>query len=505
MITASGTARPAAVIVTGNDHRWCPGRRDLPRIHTLAGVLRTPLNSYDSIVRPIEAWLAERGVVVEHEVRVTNVELTTEGESRRVSQILLQRRGIDDSIAVGPDDLVFLALGSMTADATYGDDTTAPELVAPRPARPPRRSAGARRSRALRTHPAPRICGAPSPQTGPAMKAAVVTEFGAPLEIQEVPIPQPGPGQVLVQIETSGLCHTDIHAANGDSPVQPTLPFVPGHEGIGRVTALGAGVTARAVGDRVAIAWLGYACGRCRYCIGGRETLCEQQENSGYSVDGTFAEFAVAAAAFATPVPDNLDARDAAALTCAGVTTYKAVKVAQVAPAETVAVFGIGGLGHLAVQYARIAGGFVVAVDVTEEKLRMATELGADHVVNARETDPVVAIQALGGADVAIALAASPASFDQAYRSLRRGGRLVCVAMPADDGALSLPIFDTVINGKTVIGSIVGTRNDLADVFALHKAGRTRVIAVDRKLDEVNQCIHDVLAGHIAARVVFQF
>jgi alcohol dehydrogenase, propanol-preferring len=336
------------------------------------------------------------------------------------------------------------------------------------------------------------------------MKAAVVTDFHAPLEIQDVPVPEPGPGEVLVRIEASGLCHTDIHAAHGDWPVRPVPPFIPGHEGIGHIEKLGAGVTTRQVGDRVAIAWLGSACGQCRYCIGGWETLCERQQNSGYSVNGTFAEYAVAPAAFASPVPDGISALDAAPLTCAGVTTYKAIKVGRVAPAETVAVFGVGGLGHLALQYARIAGGFTIGVDIEDAKLAMATELGADHVVNARTADPAQAIQDLGGADVAVALAASPASFDQAYRSLRRGGRLVCVALPADNGALTVPVFDTVINGKSVIGSIVGTRNDLAAVFALHAAGRTRVIAVERKLDEVNESIDDVLSGQVPARIVFR-
>ena len=337
------------------------------------------------------------------------------------------------------------------------------------------------------------------------MRAAVVTDFHSPLQVQDLPVPEPGAGEVLVRIETSGLCHTDIHAAHGDWPVKPAPPFIPGHEGVGYVEKLGAGVSTRAVGDRVAIAWLGYACGECRYCNSGWETLCEKQQNSGYSVNGTFAEYAVVPAAFAAPVPESISSRDAAPLTCAGVTTYKAIKVARVAPAETVAIFGVGGLGHLALQYARIAGGFVIAVDIEDHKLTMATELGADHVVNALTTDPVKAIQALGGADVAVALAASPGAFDQAYRSLRRGGRLVCVALPAGNATLSLPIFDTVINGKTVIGSIVGTRNDLADVFALHAAGRTQVIAVDRKIDEVNQSIDDVLAGTVPARVVFQF
>lgn len=336
------------------------------------------------------------------------------------------------------------------------------------------------------------------------MRAAVVTDFRAPLALRDLPMPDPGPGEVLVRIEFSGLCHTDIHAARGEWPVKPSPPFVPGHEGVGHVERLGAGVTTRAVGDRVAIAWLAYACGQCRHCINGWETLCENQRNAGYSVDGTMAEYTVVPAAFATPVPAGISSIDAAPLTCAGVTTYKAIKVARVAAAETVAVFGVGGLGHLAVQYARLAGGFVVGVDVVDHKLEMATDLGADHVVNARTEDPVAFIQSMGGADVAVALAASASSFDQAFRSLRRGGRLVCVGLPADGASMTLPIFDVVLNGKTVIGSIVGTRNDLADVFALHAAGRTRVMTVEHKLEEVNTSIADVLAGTIPARVVFR-
>ncbi|WP_337059910.1 zinc-dependent alcohol dehydrogenase [Kineococcus sp. G2] len=335
------------------------------------------------------------------------------------------------------------------------------------------------------------------------MRAAVVTEFTAPLQVREVPVPVPGPQDVLVRIEASGLCHTDIHAARGDWPVKPNPPFVPGHEGVGVVEAVGAEVTSRRVGERVAIAWLGSACGTCRHCVGGWETLCAQQRNSGYSVDGAFAEHAVVAAAFANPVPEGISPLEAAPLTCAGVTTYKAVKVARVAPAETVAVFGVGGLGHLALQYARIAGAFTVAVDVQEDKLQLAKELGADHLVNARESDPAEAVRALGGADVSIALAASPASFDQAYRALRPGGRLVCVALPAD-GTITLPIFETVLQGKSVIGSIVGTRNDLADVFALHAAGRTRVVVESRPLESVNESFADVLAGRVPARVVFE-
>ena len=336
------------------------------------------------------------------------------------------------------------------------------------------------------------------------MRAAVVTSFTEPLEIQERPVPTPGPGQVLVRIEASGLCHTDIHAAHGDWPVKPTPPFVPGHEGVGIVEAIGEGVEAHAVGDRVALPWLGHACGHCDHCISGWETLCEKQQNTGYSIDGGFAEYAVADAEFAVRVPAGIDPLDAAPLTCAGVTTYKAVKVAHIRPSERVAVFGIGGLGHLAVQYARLVGGTVIAVDISADKLSLARELGADHVVNAAEEDPVSAIEELGGADVAIVLAVMPSVFEQAFASLRRGGRLVCVGLPPEkDGPMELPIFPTVLKGLSVIGSIVGTRQDLAEVFELHARGRTRVIAETRKLDEVNAAVDEVLSGQTPARLVF--
>lgn len=302
----------------------------------------------------------------------------------------------------------------------------------------------------------------------------------------------------------SGLCHTDIHAAYGDWPVKPAPPFTPGHEGVGIVEKAGPGASLHKPGDRVAIAWLGWACGHCAYCVSGWETLCETQQNSGYSVDGAWAEYALADDKYVVTVPEEVSSFDAAPLTCAGVTTFKAVKVSGIQPGETAAVFGVGGLGHLALQYANLFGGRVIGVDVEDAKLDLARELGADHVVNARKTDPVEAIQALGGADVAISTAAAPKPFEQAYGSLRRGGRLVCVGLPADDNA-TIPIFDTILNGKSIHGSIVGTRKDLADVFTLHIAGRTRVIAQEHQLEDVNDCVEDVLAGRVPARVVFTF
>ncbi|MFJ5921149.1 alcohol dehydrogenase AdhP [Kitasatospora sp. NPDC092948] len=334
------------------------------------------------------------------------------------------------------------------------------------------------------------------------MKAAVVHAFTAPLTVEDRPVPTPGSRQVLVRMEACGLCHTDIHAARGDWPVKPALPFVPGHEGVGIVEAVGEEVRHVRIGERVAIAWLADACGRCDHCVAGQETLCLAQHNSGYSADGAYAEYALAHGDYVVPVPDGVDPLDAAPLTCAGVTTYKALKVSGARPGTRVLISGIGGLGHLALQYARIFGAETIAVDVTDEKLALARELGADHVLDARFQDVAAEVQALGGAHAAVALAVSNDSFRVAYGALRRGGTLVLVALPAD-GTLELPVFDTVLNGTSVVGSIVGTREDLAEVFRLHSLGRTRVIRETRRLDEVNGSFDEVLSGKVAARLVF--
>ncbi|MDQ2887538.1 MAG: zinc-dependent alcohol dehydrogenase [Chloroflexota bacterium] len=335
------------------------------------------------------------------------------------------------------------------------------------------------------------------------MKAAVVHDFRSPLRIEEVAKPTPGAEQIVVKIETSGLCHTDIHAAHGDWPVKPNLPFIPGHEGIGIVEMVGPGVTRVKEGDRVAIPWLGYACGHCRYCVSGWETLCEQQINTGYFMNGAYAEYALAYGNYVTKVPHNINPIEAAPLACAGLTTYKAVKVSGARSSDLVAVFGIGGLGHLAMQYAKIAGGSVVAVDLLDEKLELARRLGADHTINSKVQDPIEEIKKLGGADVAVVVAVSPKAFEQAYRSLRRGGTLVFVALPADN-YVQLPIFETVLNGIKIVGSIVGTRLDLQEVFDLHSAMKTRVICETRRLETVNEDFEDVEKGRVQARLVFE-
>jgi propanol-preferring alcohol dehydrogenase len=333
------------------------------------------------------------------------------------------------------------------------------------------------------------------------MKAAVVPELAAPLEIRNVPVPQPGPGQILVKIEASGLCHTDIHAARGDWPVKPKMPLIPGHEGVGRVVEVGPGESQVEVGDRVALPWLGHACGRCRYCIAGWETYCVSPQYMGYTMDGGYAEFTIAYASHVVKVPEAVPSLDAAPITCAGVTTYKALKVAKPQPTETAMIVGIGGLGHMALQYAGIFGTTTVAVDVEDEKLQLAKDLGAHHVVDGRG-DQAGQLAALGGVDLAVVTVPSPAAMRAAHASLNPNGRLVLVGLPADN-RLELPVFETVLKGISVIGSLVGTRNDLAECFALHAQGRTKVVAERRQLEDVNECFEEVLAGRVPARLVF--
>src|SRR5215471_6271165 len=229
------------------------------------------------------------------------------------------------------------------------------------------------------------------------MKAAVVEKFREPLKIREVPVPSPGPGQALVQIVATGVCHTDLHAADGDWPVKPIPPFIPGHEGAGVVVALGSGVSYLKEGDRIGIAWLHSACGHCEFCLSGWETLCHAQQNSGYSVNGSFAEYALAQADFLGRIPDQLSFVDAGPILCAGVTTYKGLKETEARPGEWVVISGVGGLGHVAIQYAKAMGLKVVGLDIAEDKLQLAREAGAEHAVNALSADAVDSVVRVTG------------------------------------------------------------------------------------------------------------
>ncbi|WP_349360320.1 alcohol dehydrogenase AdhP [Stappia sp.] len=334
------------------------------------------------------------------------------------------------------------------------------------------------------------------------MKAAVVRAFGQPLDISEVDKPEVAPGKILVKIAASGVCHTDLHAADGDWPVKPEPPFIPGHEGVGHVAAVGAGVTGVKEGDRVGVPWLHTACGHCRHCMGGWETLCGEQKNTGYSVNGGFAEYVLADPNYVGHLPDGLNFAPAAPVLCAGVTVYKALKQTEARPGQTVAIAGIGGLGHMAVQYAKAMGLHVIAVDIAEDKLKLARDLGADQTINAAETDPVAVVAAGGGAEGVVVTAVSPKSFSQGFGMLARGGTMTLVGLPPGD--FPLPIFDTVLTGKTVRGSIVGTRNDLAESLAFAAEGKVRAHYSTESLDDVNAIFDRMRAGKIDGRIVME-
>jgi propanol-preferring alcohol dehydrogenase len=336
------------------------------------------------------------------------------------------------------------------------------------------------------------------------MKAAVVRAFGKPLTIEELPVPSPGPGEVLVKIMATGVCHTDLHAADGDWPVKPTPPFVPGHEGAGIVAALGAGVTNLKEGDAVGIAWLHDACGSCEHCITGWETLCESQHNSGYGVNGSFAEYALGAAAYVARLPASVDFAAIAPILCAGVTTYKGIKETEARPGEWLAISGIGGLGHLGIQYAKAMGLRVVALDVSEEKLALARSRGAELAVNAKASDAVAQVIACtnGGAHGVLVTAASPSAFSQALQLARRRGTVSLVGLPP--GTFPMPIVDMVLKRITVRGSIVGTRKDLAEALDFAARGKVRAHIHEARLEDINPVFAELRAGKVDGRVVLR-
>lgn len=334
------------------------------------------------------------------------------------------------------------------------------------------------------------------------MKAAVVEQFGKPLVIKEVPIPEPNPDQVLVKMIATGVCHTDLHAAEGDWPVKPNPPFIPGHEGIGLVEKLGANVKHLKVGDRVGIPWLGYSCLTCDHCIGGWETLCLEQLNSGYAIDGSFAQYAVADSRFVGVIPENLDSYAAAPILCAGVTVYKGLKMTEAKPGDWVAISGIGGLGHIAVQYAVAMGFKVIAIDIDDSKLALAKKYGAVEGVNATKVDTVEAVKKItgDGCQGVLVTAVSEKAFASCVGIVRRGGTMVCNGLPP--GTFDLSIFNLVLNGVTVRGSIVGTRLDLRDALKFAADGKvTSHYSID-KLENINKIFDNMKKGKIDGRVV---
>jgi alcohol dehydrogenase, propanol-preferring len=336
------------------------------------------------------------------------------------------------------------------------------------------------------------------------MKAAVVHAFGKPLAIEELPVPEPKAHEILVKMESTGVCHTDLHAVSGDWPIKPNPPFIPGHEGVGYVAAAGRDVKHVKEGDLVGTPWLYSACGYCEHCLAGWETLCERQQNGGYSVNGSFAEYAIADPGYVGHIPRGADLIEIAPILCAGVTVYKGLKMTDAKPGNWVVISGVGGLGHLAVQYAKAMGLNVVAVDVDDAKLKLARKLGAGITINALTSDPVASVKReIGGAHGVLVTAVSPKAFAQAVNMVRRGGTMVLNGLPPGDFPVS--IFDVVLNGITIRGSIVGTRLDLKESLEFAAAGKVKAIVSSEPLENINDIFQRMREGRIEGRIVVDY
>jgi alcohol dehydrogenase, propanol-preferring len=337
------------------------------------------------------------------------------------------------------------------------------------------------------------------------MHAAFVEQFGKPLVLREVDIPSPGTGQILVKTEACGVCHTDLHAAHGDWPLKPTLPFIPGHEGIGKVAAVGAGVTIVKEGDRVGVPWLYSACGHCEYCLKASETVCGEAEFGGYTKNGGFAEYILADPNYVARIPKGLSAIEAAPIICAGITTYKGIRETGAKPGEWIAISGVGGLGHLGVQYAKVMGLQVCAIDIDDRKLAHAKRLGADVTINAKGDDPVAALQKAtgGGAHGVLITAPSLSAFKQGVEMTRKLGTCVLVGLPPGD--FPVPLFGVVANCVTIRGSFVGTREDMAEALAFAAQGKVKADIELQPLSAINNVFDRLQHGDVAARVVIDF
>ncbi|QSF13992.1 zinc-dependent alcohol dehydrogenase [Mycoplasma sp. Mirounga ES2805-ORL] len=344
------------------------------------------------------------------------------------------------------------------------------------------------------------------------MKAFVV-DAPRKWSIKEVEIPKPKYKEVLIKMETSGICHTDLHAANYDWLVEPKYPLIPGHEGIGIVTELGEGCTRLKIGDRVCLAWLHDACGSCEFCLQGEETLCPKQNMSAYTKDGSFAEYAIGHEDFVGLVPEKLDLITGAPVVCAGVTTYKAIKRAHLRPNQWVAIIGVGGLGQLAIQYAKAMGYRPIGIDLTDEKCNLAKKSGAEHAFNSTKDknyiDKVIEVTN-GGVHAVINTSVATPAAEQGMAMLRRGGRQVLVGLPSKDkhgkDEFGVSIFWTVLFERELVGSIVGTRLDLQESLEYAAEGKVKSeVTKIVKLDEVANIFDKLQSGDFLGRAVIDF
>jgi propanol-preferring alcohol dehydrogenase len=335
------------------------------------------------------------------------------------------------------------------------------------------------------------------------MKAAVLHEFKQPLVFEEVPRPEVGAGDVLIQVEACGVCHSDLHLADGDWSQLAAIvkkPLILGHEIAGRVIEKGGDVRDLRIGDRVGVPWVHWTCGECEFCREGNENLCSNQKITGVTVDGGYAELIKAPASHATKIPDGLSSIEAAPLLCAGVTVYRALKQARILPGQRLAVFGVGGLGHLAVQIGREMGAEVTALDISEEKLELAKALGASSVLNAGSKSAVKELRGKGGVHVALVASAAKAAYDMAFSCVRPTGTLLVVGLPAEN--ICFPPILMASREVRIQASAVGTRQDVREVLALAAAGKIRCKTGTRLLGEANEALEQLRGGQVSGRIV---
>ena len=335
------------------------------------------------------------------------------------------------------------------------------------------------------------------------MKAALLREFKEPLSIEEVARPTPGGHEVLIEVQACGVCHSDLHLADGDWPQLVRItkrPLILGHEIAGRVVEKGAAVEDLKIGDRVGVPWLHWSCGECEFCREGNENLCVQQQITGVTVDGGYAEFVKAPASHATKIPDGLSSVDAAPLFCAGVTVYRALQQANIQSGQRLAVFGVGGLGHLAVQIAKAMGATVTAIDVSDEKLAHARTLGASATLNAASANVVKELRRAGGAHIAIVTSAAKTAYDTAFPCIRPTGMLLAVGLPAE--SICFPPIMMAASEVRIQASSVGTRDDLRRVLAMAATGKLHCQVTARPLAQVNEVMAELRNGAVSGRIV---
>jgi alcohol dehydrogenase, propanol-preferring len=328
-------------------------------------------------------------------------------------------------------------------------------------------------------------------------QAAVLGQARGTVAIESIYIGEPGPGEALVRMEACGICHSELYVASLEK--LPLAPLTLGHEGIGRIEAVGPEVAGWAPGDRAGITFLGPTCGACEWCTSGRERFCPRQANFGYSLHGALTEYAIVPAAGLVRAPKELAAAQAAPLCCAGWTAWGALRESGLKRGQSVALFGLGGLGHLALQMARHRGLRVAAVDVSDAKLEMARGDGAEITAQAENAGRVLQKQH-GGVDGAIVLTPSPAAIQQAFRALKRNGTLVLVGISVNQ--YDLPLVDTIVKGISIKGSYLGTRQDLEEVFALAVDGAVRPHSHTHALAETPELLEQMRRGELMGRAV---